>query len=69
MSGIYYVSMDQVYGDVITMGSIIEKWKNEWPKWHIIAKYKDEHDLLSEYFSTSKIEHICYFEKVIKVQP
>jgi hypothetical protein len=67
LKGVYYVDMDEVYGDMITMGRIIEKWKNEWPTWHIIAKYKDEHDFLSEYFSTSKIEQICYFEKVIKV--
>jgi len=67
LNGVYYVSMDEVYGDIITMGRIIEKWKNEWPIWHTIAKYKDEHDFLSEYFSTSKIEHVCYFEKVIKV--
>jgi hypothetical protein len=67
LNGVYYISMDEVYGDVITMGKIIEKLKNERPKWHIIAKYKDEHDFLSEYFSTSKIEHICYFEKAVKI--
>jgi hypothetical protein len=66
LDGMYYIGIDDVYGDIITMGDIIVKWQNEWPKWHVIAKYKDEHDVLSEYFMTSKIEHVCYFEKSVK---